>query len=334
MKRFALAAAMALALFAPPMAMAAAPPAAVSELSAQKHDKGKGKAGPHRGGPKVHRGHGRSQFERAITAPPRAVIRGGRAVTRGVVQGTRGIVRGTRAALRLGPGPRVVMRTPPRYWRGWQRPSRIVIYRGPRRFWYDGGWRTFVPAATLGVFAVGAATYYADGYVSIPQPICTGPTADGCQLRWQEVPLQEGGSAFQCVQYCAQRDRSQAEVRLPDEPPPAAAKAPDAPPAAAPPEQQTAEAPSQRVGCELTIYSESEFKGSAAPTDEDQSDLSGDGWKDQIASLQIKSGTWDFFTGGEFDGEMMRLPPGSYPALDTKWSKHIGSFMCSAPQGS
>jgi hypothetical protein len=27
----------------------------------------------------------------------------------------------------------------------------------------------------------------------------------------------------------------------------------------------------------------------------------------------------------------MRLSAGSYPTLDPKWNKNIGSFMCSAP---
>src|SRR4051812_15290779 len=276
---------------------------AANELSAQGHHKGKAKGGGVKPG-------------RAAPHANRAVIhRGGPAVVR------RGQVRGpaARAVIRSGPGPRLAVRAPVRYWHGWRRPARIAIYRGPWRFWYNNGWRTLVPIAALGVFAVGAATYYADGYVSIPQPICTGPTADGCQLRWQDVPMEEGGTAFQCVQYCAQRNRTVGEVKLPAEPPGA---------------QSQAQAPAQRNGCELTIYSEAEFKGTSAPTEEDQSDLSGDGWKDQIASVQVKSGTWDFFTSGEFDGEMMRLTPGRYPGLDAKWSRHIGSFMCSAPAGS
>lgn len=69
----------------------------------------------------------------------------------------------------------------------------------------------------------------------------------------------------------------------------------------------------------------------SAPVDENQSPLGEDGWQNEIASLQIKSGTWDFYSDEDYAGEMMRLSAGSYPTLDPKWSKHIGSFMCSAP---
>jgi hypothetical protein len=85
------------------------------------------------------------------------------------------------------------------------------------------------------------------------------------------------------------------------------------------------------TGCELLIYSEANFKGLSAPVDENQSSLSEDGWQNEIASLQIKSGTWDFYSDEDYAGEMMRLSAGTYPTLDPKWNKHIGSFMCSAP---
>ena len=73
------------------------------------------------------------------------------------------------------------------------------------------------------------------------------------------------------------------------------------------------------------------FKGLSAPSAENQSSISEDGWQNEIASLQIKSGTWDFYSDEDYAGEMMRLSAGSYPTLDPKWTKHIGSFMCSAP---
>jgi hypothetical protein len=85
------------------------------------------------------------------------------------------------------------------------------------------------------------------------------------------------------------------------------------------------------TGCELLIYSETNFKGLSAPSEENQSSLSEDGWQNEIASVQIKSGTWDFYSDEDYAGEMMRLSAGSYPTLDPKWTKHIGSFMCSAP---
>src|SRR5665213_3142676 len=36
---------------------------------------------------------------------------------------------------------------------------------GPRRIWWRGGWRTFVPLSALGVVALGGAYYYPDAYL-------------------------------------------------------------------------------------------------------------------------------------------------------------------------
>ena len=63
-------------------------------------------------------------------------------------------------------------------------------------------------------------------------------------------------------------------------------------PAVASPEPTAAPA----TGCELLIYSETNFKGMSTPADEDQPGLSENGWQNEIASVQIKSGTWDFYS--------------------------------------
>ena len=62
--------------------------------------------------------------------------------------------------------------------------------------------------------------------------------------------------------------------------------------------------------------------------DVDQPRLADNGWKNEISSIQVKAGTWDFFSEDEFAGENMRLAPGPYPELGPQWTKHIGSFMC------
>jgi hypothetical protein len=59
-----------------------------------------------------------------------------------------------------------------------------------------------VPFAVLGGIYVGTQYYTPYGYVSIPAPQCTGQTEDGCELRWQEVPTQEGVTEMQCVSFC------------------------------------------------------------------------------------------------------------------------------------
>jgi len=213
---------------------------------------------------------------------------------------------------------------------------RIGINRDRRRIFVNNRWRTLIPLIALGTVMYDDDTYYADGYVSMAEPGCTGYAEDGSRLRWMAVPTEDGGSEYQCVAYSTQRNRTVTEITVPDEPmaevPPVAPPSttgvgPASEPAVASPEPGAAPA----TGCELLIYSEANFKGLSAPVDENQSSLNEDGWKNEIASVQIKSGTWDFYSDEDYAGEMMRLSAGSYPTLDPKWTKHIGSFMCSAP---
>ena len=76
------------------------------------------------------------------------------------------------------------------------------VWRGRHRVRYGSGWRTFVGLGTLGAIAFGAAYYHPYAYIDAPAPFCEGLTEDGCHLRWQEVPTLEGPPAFQCVAYC------------------------------------------------------------------------------------------------------------------------------------
>ncbi len=194
-----------------------------------------------------------------------------------------------------------------------------TAYRGSRRIHWGGRWRSYVPLAALGAVAVGGAYYYPDAYLSVARPYCEGATPDGCRLNWQMVGFEDGGGegGWQCVQYCPR-------------------------PGAAPPTRSTAltessssaslssSSPSQGT-CEITIYSAPRFASTAVPTSDDQPKLSESGWQNQIASLEIKAGTWEIFTEEQFNGNAMRLPPGSYPELEPEWTKKINSFMCIEP---
>jgi len=168
----------------------------------------------------------------------------------------------------------------------------------------------FVPFTALGVVLIGGAYYYPDAYVGFARPYCSGLTPDGCQLNWQQVNFEDGGSDWQCVQYC-QRPNA-----IP--PPQAVALAP-------PP-------PAPQGSCEVTIFSEGNFAGTGVTTGEEQPQLSQSGWQNQIASVEVKSGTWDFFTDENFTGATMRLPPGPYQDLGPEWTRKIGSFMCIQPR--
>jgi hypothetical protein len=83
--------------------------------------------------------------------------------------------------------------------------------------------------------------------------------------------------------------------------------------------------------CEVSIFSEPGFGGTNATSADEQPQLSQLGWRDQIASIKVASGTWDFFTGEDFTGEVARFAPGEYPDLGPEWSRRTGSFMCVQP---
>jgi Beta/Gamma crystallin len=185
------------------------------------------------------------------------------------------------------------------------------ILRGPKFMWVGGYRRFFVPVGLLGVAIIGGSYWYPDGYVSIAGPACVGFTPDGCQLQWRTVDFEDGGGEPQCVQYCPQAG-----------PPPAAAAPLPPPPALM-----------QSGSCQMTIYADPNFGGLSAPTSDNQPVLSQTGWQNEISSVQIQSGTWDFFSGENFGGESMRLTAGQYPTLAPEWTKRIGSFMCAAPGG-
>jgi hypothetical protein len=273
-----------------------------------------------------------SKIKTGLTAGPGSKIKTG--LTAGPGSRTKtGLIKGpgsrTKTGLISGPGRNKV---------GFDRSDRrrVVINRDRRRFFVNNRWRTLIPLIALGTFAVGYETYYADGYVPLEEPVCSGFSEDGSRLRWMAVPTEDGGSEYQCVAYSTQRNRTVTEIVVPSGP--VAEEAPPAPPAettgVGPANEPAAVAdvpPAPATGCELLIYSESNFQGLSSPVDENQASLEEEGWKNEIASIQIKSGTWDFYSDEDFGGEMMRLGAGTYPTLDPKWSKHIGSFMCSAP---
>jgi hypothetical protein len=183
------------------------------------------------------------------------------------------------------------------------------ILKGPKFMWVGGARHFFVPVGLLGVAVIGGSYWYPDGYVSIAGPACYGYTPDGCQLEWRTVAFEDGGGEPQCVQYCPQSG-----------PPPAnAAPLPPAP------------ALAQNGNCGVTIYADPNFAGLSSPASDNQPALSEAGWQNEISSIQVQSGTWDFFSGENFDGESMRLTTGEYPSLAPEWTKRIGSFMCVAP---
>jgi hypothetical protein len=193
---------------------------------------------------------------------------------------------------------------------------RIPIFRGGRTIYVGRDIRRIVAVTTLTAIAVGAAYYYPYGYVAVPRPVCQGVTAEGCTLHWQDVPTEEGDVVTQCVQYCPQGYVAPPEPAI-------VAPTPDVP-------AQPVVGPAT-AGCTIAIYSEPNFGGVSSETGEDQPQLGQVGWGGEIASIEIKVGTWDFYSDEDFAGETVRLGPGPYPELPGDWSKRIYSFMCADP---
>jgi len=183
------------------------------------------------------------------------------------------------------------------------------LWKQKHGLWWGGKWKYFVPFTALGVVLIGGGYYYPDAYVGFARPYCSGITPDGCRLNWQQVNFEDGGADWQCVQYCPR----------PGAPPPAQTVALTTPP------------PMPQGSCEVTIFSDPNFAGTGVTTGDEQPQLSQSGWQNQIASIQVKSGTWDFFSDENFGGTTMRLQPGPYQDLGPEWTKKIGSFMCIQP---
>jgi len=186
------------------------------------------------------------------------------------------------------------------------------IFKDSKFMWVGGHRRFFTPVGLLGIILLGGSYWYPDGYVSMEGPACTGYAQNGCQLQWRMVDFEDGGSEPQCVQYCPHVG--------PPPPPEQVATLPPPPPPLP-----------ENGACQVTIYSEPNFTGTSAPTGASQPDLSETGWRNEISSIVVGAGIWDFFSDEKFGGESMRLPPGTYPTLAAEWTRRIGSFMCVQP---
>ena len=120
---------------------------------------------------------------------------------------------------------------------------------GPKKIWWGGGWKTFVPLTALGVVVLGGAYYYPDAYLTLARPYCAGVTPDGCRLNWQRIDFEDGDGEWQCVQYCRRRAGL---------PPPPRTVALIAPP------------PMAQGTCEMAIFSEPNFGGTNATATDEQ----------------------------------------------------------------
>jgi hypothetical protein len=192
------------------------------------------------------------------------------------------------------------------------RGKKAQVFRDRRVIYRRGAFTALVGFGTLAAILAGTEYFDPDGYVAVAEPVCRGTTPDGCRLRWQDVPTEDGGTEPHCVEYCP---RAAAVIA----PAPAAPVAP------------LAETPAGPVaGCEMVVFKQPNFGGEPQSVTEDESELNED-WDKQIASIQVKAGTWDVFAEEEFGGASLSLPPGTYATLGNEWTGKISSVKCSEP---
>jgi len=246
----------------------------------------------------------------------------------GITQGPGNRLAGGPAGLARPPSPRLMPSGPPP---GGFKPAPgsmtvindryVSIFRGPRQIWWAGAWVSLAALAVIPAVYIGGIDYEPYGYVALAEPVCSGVTPEGYRLTWRDVPTDTGATIPQCVAYYP-RGRAAPAVAT-----------------GAAPGQTVGAAPGQTVGaaqpvmsamaqaCLVEIYSEVAFAGMSSDVAADQPRLSDYGWDKQISSLDLKAGTWDFYSEPDYGGQMVRLPPGQYENLEG-WAKLISSFMC------
>ncbi|MDX2215638.1 MAG: CAP domain-containing protein [Oculatellaceae cyanobacterium bins.114] len=76
----------------------------------------------------------------------------------------------------------------------------------------------------------------------------------------------------------------------------------------------------------VEIFVDSNFSGATSGVLEQGYSYIGDFWNDQISSIKVYSGTWEFFEHANFEGRSFQLTPGEYPWVTEVWNDLISSF--------
>ena len=83
-------------------------------------------------------------------------------------------------------------------------------------------------------------------------------------------------------------------------------------------------------GCDVVVFWDANFRGEQMRMNHGTPYV-GDHWNDQISSIQVLAGTWEFYWDANFRGEVLRLGPGSYPYVGDHWNDQISSMRCIGP---
>jgi uncharacterized protein YkwD len=76
----------------------------------------------------------------------------------------------------------------------------------------------------------------------------------------------------------------------------------------------------------VEIFVDSNFSGATSGVLNQGYSYLGDFWNDQISSIKVYAGTWEFFEHANFQGKSFQLVPGEYPWVTNDWNDLISSF--------
>jgi hypothetical protein len=82
--------------------------------------------------------------------------------------------------------------------------------------------------------------------------------------------------------------------------------------------------------CLVIVYRDAGFSGESWAITDDQPYV-GDRWNDQISSVRIVAGVWQFFWDANYGGEQFTSRPGDYPYVGNHWNDQISSMRCVRP---
>jgi hypothetical protein len=88
--------------------------------------------------------------------------------------------------------------------------------------------------------------------------------------------------------------------------------------------------PENSRGCVIQVFWDAEYGGESW-TVSDDTPWVGDRWNDQISSVKVIAGLWDFYWDAQFEGEVFRTGPGDYSYVGDHWNDQLSSFRCEHP---
>jgi hypothetical protein len=86
----------------------------------------------------------------------------------------------------------------------------------------------------------------------------------------------------------------------------------------------------QRGGCDVIVYWDADFLGEARRITRSLPFV-GRHWNDQISSIRVIAGVWEFYWDANYRGEVMIKEPGAYRYVGDHWNDQISSMRCIRP---